>query len=132
MIKVIFMDGSTLTAENILSRSMQYNGVQREYLTFTFPDTVEVSTLLEHFAPENCKQLYLEDESGERFLHENYTIRLAAGVNDRGNLLTMAEDTDHRMVSFVKMIRTTEAEQKLADLEEVVQTLLVNDLAKGE
>lgn len=129
MTKVIFLDGRELIAENILSRSMLYNGVSREYLTFTFPEDVTVATLIDHFTPANCKQLYLEDESGEQFLHENYTIRLGAGVQERGNLLQIGEDNDHRMVSFVKMIRTTKAEQDLDDVRDTVKTLLVANLA---
>ena len=126
-----FSDGRQLACETVHSRPAYYNGVNRDQLTFVFPESTDISTILFHFTPENCKQLYLEDESGERFLHENYTIRMGAGVKERGTLLGEGADVDHRMVSYVDMIRTTYAEQQLDALRDAVDLMLVSSLEGG-
>ena len=126
-----FSDGRQLTCETVHSRQVYYNGTNREQLTFVFPEEVGVQTVLDHFTPENCKQIYLEDESGEKYLHENYTIRMGAGVNERGSLLGVGEDLDHRMVTYVNMIRTTYAEQQLEALQDTVDHMLIGSLEGG-
>ena len=128
---VQFTDGRQLTCETVHSRPAYYNGTNRDQLTFIFPEEAGIQTILDHFTPENCKQIYLEDESGEQFLHENYTIRMGAGVKERGTLLGVGEDLDHRMVSYVDMIRTTYAEQQLETLRGAVDLMLIESLEGG-
>ncbi|MBD5135250.1 MAG: hypothetical protein HDT39_04710 [Lachnospiraceae bacterium] len=126
-----FSDGRQLTCETVHSRQVYYNGTNREQLTFVFPEEMDISTILDHFTSANCKQIYLEDDSGEKFLHENYTIRMGAGVKERGTLIGVGEDLDHRMVSYVEMIRTTYAEQQLEMLNDVVDMMLIDALKEA-
>lgn len=126
-----FTDGRQLTCESVHSRPAYYNGTNRDQMTFVFPEEVDIQTILSHFTPENCRQLCLEDESGGKYLHENYTIRVGAGVNERGSLLGAGEDLDHRMVSYANMVRTTYAEQQLETLKDAVDLMLIESLEGG-
>lgn len=131
MIKIHFVDGHTLDCESVHGMPHHYNGTNRDSLTFVFPESYEVKAVMEYFRPENTKRLYLEDENGEKFLHEHYTIRIAAGVMERGTLLHAGEDVDHRMVVYVKMIQTTYSEQQLEELSDVVDAMLISQLMGG-
>ncbi len=124
-------DGRKLTCETVHSRPAYYNGTNRDQMTFVFPEEVGIQTILDHFTPENCRQLFLEEESGRKYLHENYTIRVGAGVNERGSLLGVGEDVDHRMVAYVNMIRTTYTEQQLETLQDAVDLMLIESLEGG-
>lgn len=131
MTKVYFANGQSIDCETVHSNPAYYNGTQRDKLTFVFPEEVSVQTVLDLFTRENCERIWLElpeEETGERYLHEHYTIRMGAGVKERGTLLSVAEDTDHRMVTYVEMIQTTYAEQQLDDLNDIVNSLLIHDL----
>lgn len=131
MTTIHFKDGRTLICETVHSRPQYYNGINRDKLTFVFPEEMDIATIINHFTPENTKQIYLEDESGDKFLHENYTIRLGAGVKERGALLGIGEDLDHRMVSYVDMIQTTLAEQELENLRDAVDLMIIESLRGG-
>lgn len=131
MTTIHFVDGLTLECESVHGTHVYYNGINRDSLTFIFPEEVTVNTLIDFFTPENTKRIYLEDENGEKFLHEHYTIRLAVGVMERGALLQIGEDVDHRMVSYVKMVRTSYSEQQLEELSDVIDTMLVAQLMGG-
>lgn len=131
MTKIIFADGRVLLSEVVVSRSMMYNGTNREAYIFTFPEDTSVDSLLSHFTPDNCDQIWLEDEEGNRFLHEHFTIRISAGVSDRGQLLNVGEDTDHRMIAFVKMCKETTMETRVRQLQETTDIMLTNMLEEG-
>lgn len=131
MTKIHFMDGKVLECESVHSTHLYYNGINRDSLTFIFPDTYELNALLVYFTPNNTKRLYLENDNGEKFLHEHYTIRLAAGLTERGTLLGAGEDIDHRMITYVKMIKTSYFEQQLEELSDTLDTMLIAQLMGG-
>lgn len=126
-----FADGRTLECESVHGEACYYNGVNRDKLIFVFPEEVHIDTILDNFTTTNTKRIYLEDETGEKFLHEHYTIRLAAGVKERGSLLRAGEDVDHRMVSYVEMVKTSYSEQQLEELSDVIDTMLIAQLMGG-
>lgn len=129
--KIHFLDGRTLECESVHGEHIYYNGVNRDSLTFVFPDTSEVKALIAYFRPENTKRLYLEDDNGEKFLHENYTILLGAGLKERGHLLGAGEDVDHRMVTYVQMVRASYSEQQIEELSDIIDTMLIAQLMGG-
>lgn len=131
MTTIHFTDGKSLECESVHSNREYYNGVNRDKLTFIFSEEVPISLIVETFTPDNTKRIYLEDEGGEKFLYEHYTIRLGAGVKERGSLLHMGEDADHKMVSYVEMIRTTYSEQQLEELSDTVDVMLIAQLMGG-
>lgn len=126
-----FMDGSTLECEGVYSRLKYYSGINRDSYIFVFPDTVGLIEVVSKFQPENCKKIWIEDESGEKFLHEHYTIRLEAGIKERGALLQIGENEDHRTVTYIQMIRTTYSEQQLEELSDAMDALLIAQLMGG-
>lgn len=126
-----FMDETTLECESVHSRLKYYNGINRDSYIFVFPDTVGLIEVVSKFTPENCRRLWLIDDNGEEFLHEHYTIRLGAGIKERGALLQIGEDEDHKMVAYVEMIRTTYSEQQLEELSDTVDSMLVAQLMGG-
>lgn len=131
MTKIHFTDGRILECESVHGAHVYYNGVNRDSLTFVFPDTSELKALIAHFRPDNTKRLYLEDDNGEKFLHEHYTIFLSAGLTERGALLGAGEDVDHRMITYVKMVKTSYAEQQLEELSDTLDTMLIAQLMGG-
>lgn len=131
MITITFLNGQELECETVHSHSQYYNGTNRDKLTFVFPENFGLMEIAANFTPENCKKIWLKDESGEQFLHEHYTIRFAIGVKERGALLNVAEDLDHRMVAYVEMIRTTYSEQQLEELSDTMDAMLVAQLMGG-
>ena len=132
MLTITFTDGRQLECESVHSRPVHYNGTSRDQLIFIFPESVGLIDAVAHFTPENCRKIWLKDESGEQFLHEHYTIRFAAGIKERGALLQIGEDIDHRMVTYIQMIRTTYSEQQLEEISDVVDTMLIAQLIGGE
>lgn len=131
MLTITFADGRQLECESVHSRPKTYNGTNRDSYIFIFPDTVGLIEVVSHFTPENCKKIWLEDESGEKFLHEHYTIRLEAGIKERGALLQAGEDNDHRTVTYIQMVRTTYSEQQLEELSDTMDTLIIAQLMGG-
>lgn len=128
---ITLTDGRQVECESVHSRPQYYNGTNRDALIFIFPESVGLLEVVAKFVPENCKKIWIEDESGEKFLHEHYTIRLEAGIKERGALLQVGEDNDHRMVTYIKMIRTTYSEQQLEELSDTMDTLLIAQLMGG-
>lgn len=126
--KVIFSDGRFMTCETVHSSPMMYNGTSRDCYTFIFSGDTSVETILSHFTPENTDQIWLEDEDGNRYLHEHYTIRISAGAGERGTLINSAPDADHREVCYVKMCRETTMETRVRQLQEAMDLMLISEL----
>lgn len=129
--KIVFSDDTNLLCETVHGSFQYYNGTNRDSLTFIFPEDFDLTELINKFIPRNCRKIWLEDESGGKFLHEHYTIRFAIGVKERGFLINAGENADHRIVNYVTMLQTTYAEQQLEELSDVVDALLVSQLEGG-
>lgn len=126
--KIIFSDGRFMTCESVYSNSLMYNGTSRDCFTFIFPKEIPIDAILSHFIPENTDQITLEDEDGNRYLHEHYTIRIAAGTGERGLLINVAPDQDHRDVAYVRMCKETTMETRVRELQEAMDLMLVTEL----
>lgn len=126
--KVIFSDGRFMTCETVHSNPLTYNGTVRDCFTFVFPEGTPIDAILAHFTPENTDQIWLEDEDGNRYLHEHYTIRISAGTGERGRIINSAIDEDHREVSYVKMCKETTMETRVRLLQEAMDLMLVSEL----
>lgn len=126
--KVIFADGRWMQCNSVHSMPMTYDGTTRDSYTFLFPADTSIDTIKNHFTPDNCDQITLEDEDGNRFIHEHYTIPISAGTSDRGLLLMAGENVDHEQVPYIKMCRETTMETRVRQLQEVTDAVLTNML----
>lgn len=145
MTKIEFMDGTILTARGVHSGGIFYQGTAREAYTFIFDPETDLSTLSNMFVPEKCDTIILhpDDEEGSSYIHEHFTIRYGLGCSTMENALgeiassqnvsAVGTESDPQkiFVAWVKMIRTTLAEQKLIEQQEVLDHLIVAELMRS-
>lgn len=131
--KVTLTNGETLQVQGIHGRNVNYQGVQRDSLIFLFhPETVPLEKALTAFTPERCALVTVEDDNGETFIHENYTIRLEAGIGYRDMILAGGVDGQTMELSvYVRMAQSTLAERMLQNQQEAIDALLIAALQEG-
>ena len=77
--KLKFADNKELDILGVHGRSVEYQGVRRDCLTFLIdPTAIGLEDACNAFTPEQCKRITLEDAEGQ-YVHENYTVRIDAG-----------------------------------------------------
>lgn len=123
--KVTFADGMELEALGVHGRSVEYQGVRRDCLTFLFdPEAVSLAQCAEAFTPERCGSITIADEAGS-YVHEHYTIRVEAGQGIQSYVLTgVANDQEPRDAVYVRMAQSTLAEREIMEQRALINRLL--------
>lgn len=109
-----FKSGTEMECLGVHGSKMLYEGVNRDSLTFLFPDTTSIETLLDTFTPANCEQVWLINGESQD-LHENYTVRTGAGIGMRDTILHY-NDGDNTEVCWVTMAQSTVTERQIMQL----------------
>ena len=130
--KITFADGMELEALGVHGRSVEYQGVRRDCLTFLLdPQAVSLAQAMETFTPERCGSLTLTDEAGS-YVHEHYTIRIEAGQGLRDYALTgAANDQEPQEAVYVRMAQSTLAERELFEQRALIDRLLATGGVSG-
>lgn len=130
--KVTFADGTELEALGVHGRSVEYQGVRRDCLTFLFdPELVTLSQAAAAFTPERCGSITLADEAGS-YVHEHYTIRVEAGQGIQSYVLTgVANDQEPQESVYVRMAQSTLAEREIMEQRALINKLLAAGEAGG-
>lgn len=125
--KITLSNGTEFEALGVHGRSMNYQGVQRDSLVFMFnPDDYSLNDIVNAFNEENCPSIALEDGDGNVYLHENYTIRIEAGIGYKEMVKSGSVSTnDTAQTVYVRMAQTTLTERKLMNQQEVLEALVV-------
>ncbi len=143
MVKIELMDGTMLNCEGVHSSACFYQGTSREAYTFLFNPEIDLNELSAMFVPELCDRIIIHTEDGESFVHEHFTIRYGLGcstkesaIGDIGNSMNVSsigqeDDPQKIFVAWVKMIQTTLPEQMIIQQQEVIDSLLIAELARS-
>jgi len=143
MVKIELMDGTMMDCEGVHSSACFYHGTSREAYTFLFAPETDLNMLSAMFVPDLCDKIIIHTEDGESFVHEHFTIRYGLGcsakesaVGEIGNSMNVssigqADDPQKVFVAWVKMIQTTLSEQMLMQQQEVIDSLLIAELARN-
>lgn len=125
--KITFANGKSVNCVGVVGQQTQYQGTQRDSLTFLFDKSRSVSGLASLFTPEACTSIMLTDDDGNEYLHEHYTLRLAAGNGAKGLALGfgVTDDEAAQQVSYVRMAQTTLGERAIEKLREETDDLIV-------
>jgi len=127
-VKIQLANGAQLDALGVHGQHTFYQGVTRDCLIFLFdPAAVSLDAVCTAFVPENCATIQLSDDSGT-FLHENYTIRVEAGIGLQEHILTGSVKDDTRQCVFVKMAQASLAERQLLEQQAILDALIVANL----
>ena len=144
MVKIEFLDGTMLDCEGVHSSACFYQGTSREAYTFLFDPEIDLNELSSLFVPERCDKIIIHTEDGESFAHKHFTIRYGYGCSTKesaldeiGNSMNVssvgqADDPQKVFVAWVKMIQTTLSEQMLMQQQEVIDNLLIAELARND
>lgn len=128
--KITLSNGTEFEALGVHGRSMNYQGTQRDSLVFLFdPEAHSLTDIVNAFNEENCSAITLEDGNGNTYLHENYTIRIEAGIGYKEMVKSGSVSTnDTTQAVYVRMAQTTLAERKLLSQQEVLDVLVAQAL----
>lgn len=131
--KIQFANGRTLDCQGVRGAPISYQGVTRDCLTFLFLPDTDLGELLTLFTPENCRAVSLAGDEAV-FIHEHYTLRVAAGIGDKalteGSAAVVGGQGEQ--VCYVSMAQTTLAERQLLAQQEVLDGLLLASLEAVE
>lgn len=126
--KIKFVNGTELDCLGVHSFNQTYEGVTREGLTFLFPETFGLWTLVNEFVPDNTKTLIFIDDAGQ-YIHEHYTIRIGLGIGEmRDVTYDFGSEENHTNVAYVKMLQSTIAERELRANTEAIEALIIKEL----
>ena len=132
---VTLSNGEQLHCIGVHGSPVTYQGVTRDCLTFLFdPEEITVAQLLEKFTAENCKTVRLLDEtdgSAREAVHENYTIRIGAGVGMRDLArrgMSGTEVREEQPTGYVSMAQSTLAERMLLEQQKAIAAIIVSSL----
>lgn len=126
-------NGSELTVLGVHGRNVNYQGVNRDSLILLFD--VNIYTLTEIsdlFTAENCATIALIDD-GCMSLHENYTIRINAGVGYKDFVLrgnTSGDEQQQRV--YIQIAQSTLAERVIENVLETVDLLVLDALIEAK
>lgn len=128
--KITLSNGTEFEALGVHGRSMNYQGTQRDSLVFMFnPDDYSLNDIVNAFNEENCSAITLEDSNGGTYLHENYTIRIEAGIGYKEMVKSgSVSSNDTTQAVYVRMAQTTLTERKLMSQQDVLDALVVQAL----
>lgn len=127
--KLIFNNLSELESLGVHSKSIVYQGVDREMYLFLFElDKYSLEELLNTFTEENCKSIVIIDDEENQFVHENFTLRIAAGIDHLEHLIGRFSSSDTTQVAFVKMAQTTLSERTLQTQQDAINKIVLSML----
>lgn len=128
--KITLSNGMELEALGVHGRSINYQGTQRDSLIFMFdPDSYSLNDITNAFSEENCSAITLEDGNGNVYVHENYIIRIEAGIGLKEVIKSGGVSNDNTSQSvYVRMAQTTLTERKLMNQQEVIDALVAQAL----
>lgn len=125
--KVTLTDGKVFQILGAHGRTINYQGVQRDVLTFMFdPEKVSLDDVLEAFTETACSSLAITDDEGNTFFHEYYTIRVEAGIGYKDMVVSGGTSTaETAQTVFVKMAQTTLTERTIQQQQDTIDALVV-------
>lgn len=124
-----FLDGTELESLGVHGRSVEYQGVRRDCLTFLFdPAVVSLGEAMTTFTPERCKVITLAVEDASN-VHENYTILVEVGQGVQEYVLSgTVNGHEPKDTVYVRMAQSTLAEREIMKQREEIDALLVASL----
>lgn len=124
-------NGEQFQVKGVHGQNIFYQGINRDCLTFLFDARTDINEIVKNFTAENCKKIVIEDGEN-KYLHENYTIRIALGLGYQAEALGNAVTKDGTQCVFVKMAQSTLSERQLQQQQETLDALLVATLEGNE
>lgn len=128
--KITLSNGAELKTLGVHGRTINYQGTQRDCLIFMFdPDEYPLNDIVSAFNEGNCSSITLKDDAGNVYVHENYTIRIEAGIGFKEMVKSgSVSNNDTSQTVYVRMAQTTLAERKLMNQQEVIDALVAQVL----
>lgn len=131
--EITLSNGKKFKALGAIGRPMQYQGVYRDTITFTFSlDDENLSDIVDSFTSEACNRIQINDNDNV-FIHEHYSIRISAGVGHKSVVTETPiggtndiDPTPH--VIYVRMAQTTLTERLIQGQQETIDSLLISSL----
>lgn len=121
-------NGATFELKGACVQNIFYQGVNRDCLIFLFDTATDINEIMNAFTAENCKKIFIEDGEN-KYLHENYTIRIALSLGYRADALGNAVAKDETQCVFVKTAQSTLAERQILEQREALDALLISALS---
>lgn len=129
--QIVLNDGAAFELKGVHGQNIFYQGINRDCLIFLFDAATDINEILNAFTAENCKKIFITDGEN-KYLHENYTIRIALGRGYQAEALGNAVAKDETQCVFVKTAQTTLAERQILQQQETLDALLIAALEGNE
>lgn len=125
--KITLSNGKVFETLGVHGRSMLYQGVQRDSLIFMFdPEKVTMEDVIQSFTEDNCLAITITDDEGNVFVHENYTIRIEAGIGYKEMVTSgSVSGMDESKSVYVRMAQTTLAERTIQQQQDTIDALVI-------
>ena len=125
--KIVLSNGKEFEALGVHGRPLNYQGVMRDSLIVLFdPEKVSVEEIMKEFTEANCSAITIDENDGNIFVHENYTIRIEVGCGYKEMVTSGGiSGNDVSQCSYVRMAQTTLSERTIQKQQEIIDTLVV-------
>lgn len=126
--KVILNNGIEVAPIIVIGEKRNIQNARRDVLTFVFAET-SLNEIDGHFTEENCEKIIIVGDDNSEAIHKGYTIRVELTKEKvETKQATAEESAEYETRVKVSMAERTFAETQLANLTEVVDVLLLENL----